>query len=240
MEEIFPRGRVDGGSTYFPQQNRFCGLRSSSNQASRQILEDRATIATDQALNRATCTITSSHGLIATATSSMPTDNITSSLVSPFSEGAGSSSHSPSRPSSKRPLSMVSPDETVLSSPSHFFSVSHPQTMSLVPPSTRGTGKHTQLSAAQAQEEENQSQLIKINSITNTIHCLQNTLSTGFQELHTIIGRATAALYTISGWANMPKVTAVAEYFASNVNHASAFLSLKEDDCPGYAKMLYK
>ena len=146
----------------------------------------------------------------------------------------------------KRAHTMVFPDESNASSlpSSPLCSAPHRPTESSpsVPPSMQGASKHSQKSALRTWEDDQCAQMITISTVQNVISNLCDTLSATFQDELTVVHDATRALYLIPSFAADPeKIFMLAEFFGNkqNISFTSIFLSLRDEDRPGYAEQLY-
>ena len=75
--------------------------------------------------------------------------------------------------------------------------------------------------------------------VNNTIHTLNNTITTQFHDKLTVVAEATDQLYHILGL-EMEHIVELGKYFAKNEAKASAFLSLREEEHKVYAFKLYR
>ena len=152
-----------------------------------------------------------------------------------------------SRSSNKRSHTVLSQDESVVAS-TQLFTGSVPLTnTSSVPdsgpagPKKRSRTSVSRTGATHGSQDENRNQLIAIHTMNSAIQNVRDTITTGFRNSLSVVSDATKELYNVPGFkSNSDKVLVVAEFFASNKNRASMFLSFHPEEHAVYVERIYK
>ncbi|KAI9570093.1 hypothetical protein HD554DRAFT_2170720 [Boletus coccyginus] len=164
--------------------------------------------------------------------SSLPGIPPTPSPITPFESSSGKCCYSLISPDATNPFD----DPSLLFSPPAHPSSSYSLSLVFQVALSPCASKRSQISAAP--KDDQQSNIVAINTVNNSIQSLDDTIKTKFHDKLATIGSTTDQLYHVDGLMQ-DQIVDLGEHFAEHETKASVFFSLQPEERVIYANKLY-